>query len=104
MEVIHAAMDGSQHSEPFVTVRPLVMLGQASLPVFCVHLLSCLFGILIMSEASVVSGWAAVALLASTFGALFLTAKVVADSRTQIGKRDAARDVRTHNPALGTAQ
>jgi hypothetical protein len=88
----------------FVTVRPLVMLGQASLPVFCMHLLSCLFGILIMNEASVVSGWAAVSLLVSTFGALFLTAKVVADNRPQTGNPHAARGVGTHKPALGTAQ
>jgi hypothetical protein len=88
----------------FVTVRPLVMLGQASLPVFCMHLLSCLFGILIMNEASVVSGWAAASLLVSTFGALFLVAKVIADNRPQIGKFYAARGVRARKPALDAAQ
>jgi hypothetical protein len=67
------------------------------------HLLSCLFGILIMSEASVVSGWAAVLLLGSTFCALFLTAKVVADGRPRLGKPGAVRDLRAQKPALDTA-
>ena len=62
----------------FLAVRPLVMLGQASLQVFCAHLFFCFFGLTMMGNASMVSGWRQVLLLALTFSALFFTAKIFA--------------------------
>ena len=62
----------------FLAVRPLVMLGQASLQVFCAHLFFCFFGLTMMGNASMVSGWRQVLLLALTFSALLFTAKIFA--------------------------
>lgn len=62
----------------FLAVRPLVMLGQASLQVFCAHLFFCFFGLTMMGSASMVSGWRQVLLLALTFSALLFTAKIFA--------------------------
>jgi len=61
-----------------LAVRPLVMLGQSSLQVFCAHLFFCFFGLTIMGSASMVSGWRQVLLLGLTFSALFFTAKIFA--------------------------
>jgi hypothetical protein len=60
----------------WLAVRPLVMLGQASLQVFCAHLFFCFFGLAIMGNASMVSGWQQIILLIVTFSALFITAKI----------------------------
>jgi hypothetical protein len=61
-----------------LAVRPLVTLGQASLQVFCAHLFFCFFGLTMMGNASMVSGWRQLLLLTLTFSALFLTAKIFA--------------------------
>jgi hypothetical protein len=63
-----------------LVVRPLVMLGQSSLQVFCAHVLFCFLGLTIMGDASRVGGWQQVALLAATFSGLLLTAKIFARS------------------------
>ena len=60
----------------WLAVRPLVMLGQASLQVFCAHLFFCFFGLAVMGNASMVSGWHQIVLLTVTFTALFITAKI----------------------------
>jgi hypothetical protein len=62
----------------WLAVRPLVMLGQASLQVFCAHLFFCFFGLTMMGNASMVSGWRQVLLLTLTFSALLFTAKIFA--------------------------
>ena len=62
----------------WLAVRPLVMLGQASLQVFCAHLFFCFFGLTMMGSASMVSGWRQVLLLTLTFSALLFTAKIFA--------------------------
>ena len=61
-----------------LAVRPLVMLGQSSLQVFCAHLFFCFFGLTMMGSAPMVSGWRQILLLALTFSALFFTAKIFA--------------------------
>ena len=61
-----------------LAVRPLVMLGQSSLQVFCAHLFFCFFGLTMMGNASMVSGWRQVLLLTLTFSTLFFTAKIFA--------------------------
>ncbi|HEY1463796.1 MAG TPA: OpgC domain-containing protein [Terriglobales bacterium] len=61
----------------YIAVRPLVLLGQASLQVFCAHLLFCFIGLTIMGNAAIVQGWWwQVILLAGTFTALYMTAKM----------------------------
>jgi hypothetical protein len=59
-----------------LAVRPLVLLGQASLQVFCVHLLFTFAGLTLLGNAAMLSAWKQVALLAATFGAMLLTAKI----------------------------
>jgi hypothetical protein len=62
----------------WLAVRPLVMLGQVSLDVFCVHLV-CVFCALtaVGSRRAAVDGWAAVALVLSSWSALFVASAVV---------------------------
>jgi hypothetical protein len=59
-----------------LAIRPLVMLGQSSLQVFCVHLLFCFAGLTLLGNASMLSGWQQFGLLAATFTAMLLTAKL----------------------------
>jgi hypothetical protein len=66
-----------------LVARPLVMMGQSSLQVFCAHLLFCFLGLTIMGDASRVTGWEQVALLAATFFGLLLTAKIFARSEAK---------------------
>jgi hypothetical protein len=66
-----------------LAVRPLVLLGQSSLPVFCVHLLFCFAGLTLMGNASMLSGWKQFGLLAATFTAMLLTAKAFSKSEAK---------------------
>jgi hypothetical protein len=66
-----------------LAVRPLVMLGQSSLQVFCVHLLCCFAGLTLLGNASMLSGWQQVALLSGTFAAMLATAKIFSKSETK---------------------
>ena len=63
-----------------LAVRPLVMLGQASLPVFCVHLLCVFFALTVMGSNVMLTGWPAAVLVVVSFTALLLTA-IVANRR-----------------------
>jgi hypothetical protein len=66
-----------------LTVRPLVMMGQSSLQVFCVHLLFCFAGLTLMGNASMLNGWRQFALLTATFTGLLITAKIFAKSEAK---------------------
>jgi hypothetical protein len=66
-----------------LAIRPLVLLGQSSLQVFCVHLLFCFAGLTLMGNASTLNGWKQSALLIATFSAMLLTAKVYAKSEAK---------------------
>jgi hypothetical protein len=66
-----------------LAIRPLVMLGQSSLQVFCVHLLFCFAGLTLMGNASMLSGWRQSALLIATFTAMLLTAKLFSKSEAK---------------------
>src|SRR5258705_6506153 len=66
-----------------LAVRPLVMLGQSSLQVFCVHLLFCFAGLTLLGNASMLSGWKQFGLLTATFTAMLLTAKAVLKSEAK---------------------
>jgi hypothetical protein len=61
-----------------LAIRPLVLMGQSSLQVFCVHLLFCFAGLTLLGNASMLSGWRQFGLLAVTFSAMLLTAKLFA--------------------------
>src|SRR4029077_6064685 len=64
-------------------IRPLVLLGQSSLQVFCVHLLFCFAGLTIMGNASMLNGWRQIALLTVTLVAMLLTAKIFSKSEAK---------------------
>jgi hypothetical protein len=66
-----------------LAIRPLVMLGQSSLQVFCVHLLFCFAGLTLMGNASMLDGWRQTALLVATFSAMLLTARIFAKSEAK---------------------
>ena len=60
---------------PFL--MPLASLGQASLAVFCIHVLCCLFGVALSHDADpVLPLWQQAFLLIFTMSALFLTADI----------------------------
>jgi len=67
----------------FLAVKPLVLMGQSSLQVFCVHLLCCFAGLTLLGNASRISGWRQVELLAGTFAAMLLTAKLFSKSEAK---------------------
>ena len=65
---------------PFA-IRPLVMLGQSSLPVFCVHLLCVFFALTLMKNDPVMRDWRAIVVILGSLSALLLTAKIAAHRR-----------------------
>ena len=60
-----------------LSIRPLVLLGQSSLQVFCTHLLFCFVGLTLLGNALMLSGWKQFGLLTSTLFAMLLTAKLL---------------------------
>lgn len=70
-----------------LAVRPLVMLGQASLQVFCVHLLFTFAGLTLLGNATMLSAWKQVALVATTLGAMLLTAKIFSKSEEKTERK-----------------
>jgi hypothetical protein len=60
-----------------LAVWPLVMLGQSSLQVFCVHLLFCFGGLTLLGSETMLSGWTQAALFVGTIAAMLGTAKIV---------------------------
>jgi hypothetical protein len=78
----------------FLAVGPLVLMGQSSLQVFCVHLLCCFAGLTLLGNASIISGWRQAELLTVTFAAMLLTAKLFSKSEAKHERRpnpDSAR-------------
>ena len=75
--------------------RPLVMLGRASLEVFCVHLLCVFSALVILGDRPVMRGWAAFALVLGSWSAMLAMAAVVAHAK---GSR--APSGRTPEPAV----
>ena len=61
-----------------LSIRPLVLLGQSSLQVFCTHLLFCFAGLTLLGNALMLSGWQQFGLVAATLFAMLLTAKLSA--------------------------
>jgi hypothetical protein len=61
-----------------LSIRPLVLLGQSSLQVFCTHLLFCFAGLTLLGNASMLSSWKQFGLLVATVSAMLLAAKLFA--------------------------
>jgi hypothetical protein len=59
-----------------LSIRPLVLLGQSSLQVFCAHLFFCFAGLTLLGNASMLSGWKQFGLVATTLLAMLLIAKL----------------------------
>jgi hypothetical protein len=59
-----------------LAIRPLVLMGQSSLQVFCTHFVFCFIGIGMMGSAARIYGWPQFALIALTFAALLIVAKL----------------------------
>jgi hypothetical protein len=72
-------------------LRPLVLMGQSSLQVFCVHLLFCFAGLTLMGNASMLNGWRQFALLAVTFTAMLVTAKIFSKSEAKNEREEKRR-------------
>ncbi len=70
-----------------LAVRPLVLLGQASLQVFCVHLLFTFAGLTLLGNAAMLSAWQQVALLAATLAGMLLTAQIFSKSEAKTERR-----------------
>ena len=70
-------------------IRPLVMLGQASLPVFCVHLLCVFFALTIMGTDPTLRDWKAVVIVIGSLSAIFVTAKFATNLRAKAGRNRA---------------
>ena len=86
-----------------LAVRPLVMLGQSSLQVFCVHLLFCFAGLTLMGNASMLSGWKQFGLLTATFTAMLLTAKAFSKSEAKQERQPKTTidgEARTHSSPI----
>jgi hypothetical protein len=70
-----------------LAVRPLVLLGQSSLQVFCVHLLFTFAGLTLLGNAAMLRGWQQILLLVTTLGAMLLTAKIFSKSEAKTEQR-----------------
>ncbi len=68
-----------------LAIRPLVLMGQASLQVFCVHLLCVFFALTVMGNNAMLTGWPAVTLVVTSLLSLVLTATVVGRRGTKAG-------------------
>ena len=75
-------------------IRPLVLLGQASLQVFCTHFIFCFIGIGMMGDAERIFGWKQAALIVVTFAALVAVAKFAAKPKAAGGQAGAVRKER----------
>ena len=75
-----------------LAVRPLVLLGQASLQVFCVHLLFTFAGLTLLGNATMLSAWKQLVLLAATLAAMVLTAKLFSKSEAKLERKSPTAD------------
>jgi hypothetical protein len=83
LAAVAALLIVSQPITKRAAIRPLVLLGQSSLQVFCVHLLFCLAGLTLLGNASMLSGLKQIALLTMTFTAMFITAMMFSKSEAK---------------------
>ena len=74
-----------------LAIRPLVLMGQASLQVFCAHLLFCFIGLTVMGDAPRVNGWQQTALITMALSGMLLTAQFFSRKRPVAATRAASR-------------
>ena len=79
----------------FLAIRPLVLMGQSSLQVFCVHLLCCFAGLTLLGNAARISGWRQAELLTATFAAMLFTAKIFSKSEAKHERKPKAEVAQT---------
>jgi len=77
-----------------LAIQPLVIMGQASLPVFCVHLLCVFLALTIMGNKPIVGGWQSVVVVLTSLSALLLTAKIAVARRAKAKARHAGPEVK----------
>jgi hypothetical protein len=83
-----------------LAIRPLVLMGQSSLHVFCVHLLFCFAGLTLLGNASMLTGWEQFALIGTTLAAMLLTAKMCEKREARNERPERAASL--PNPAQAT--
>jgi hypothetical protein len=83
-----------------LAVGPLVLMGQSSLQVFCVHLLCCFAGLTLLGNASKISGWKQIALLSGTLAVMLLTAKIFAKSEAKHERKPKTESSPGPHPAI----
>jgi len=74
----------SQRITKTAAIKPLVLLGQSSLQVFCVHLLFCFAGLTLLGNASMLNGWRQFTLLSMTIAGMLITAGIFSKSEEKI--------------------
>lgn len=79
-----------QYLKP-LAIRPLVLLGQSSLQVFCTHLLFCFAGLTLLGNASMLSGWKQFGLVTATVCAMLLTARLFSKAESNAEATKAGR-------------
>jgi hypothetical protein len=84
-----------------LAVRPLVLMGQSSLYVFCAHFIFCFAGLAMSGSADHVQGWPQFALLAAAFAALLGVARLFA--RSELAARAPAGTAPAANTTIGLA-
>jgi hypothetical protein len=80
-----------------LTIWPLVLMGQSSLQVFCVHLLFCFAGLTLLGNATMLSGWKQVGLLGMTFTAMLIAATIFSKSEA---KQERQRKTKSASPPV----
>jgi hypothetical protein len=66
-----------------LAIRPLVIMGQSSLQVFCVHVLFCFGALTLLGNASMLSVKRQIAVIVATFATMLLTAKIFSKSEAK---------------------
>lgn len=95
---VSALLIVSQPITKRAAIRPLVLMGQSSLQVFCVHLLFCFAGLTLMGNASMLNGWRQFSLLSMTFAAMLVTAKLFSKSE---GKNERESKIQVFPDRIG---
>jgi hypothetical protein len=85
-----------------ISIRPLVLMGQSSLQVFCTHFIFCFIGIAMMGNAERIFGWLQAALIVGTFAALLVIARVHVAHTASVRANTTRKASRTVHPAVAS--
>lgn len=81
-----------------LTIRPLLLMGQSSLQVFCMHFIFCFIGIAMMGDGQRLHGWwKQAALIVVTFAALLAVARY--NARPIATPQSDSAEKQSHRPA-----